>query len=613
MFNAIKWKSIILDNNGNVLGVIFLETYKKKQEEFIITLLFGWLGVHRFMKNDILLGFIYLITVGVFGICWIIDTIKVGVELHNLKRESSINNKSNLSNNSEEKEDKNYLLYKSLSTDIINMSSEIERMFENGILNEINYLKLFDIIKNYKDKAEDISIKSKSVYNQEYSEVLEKMIRGFHNIVNNLFVFFHNASMNQLLGYDYEQSKDGVQQHLKRITEMKEKDKDSDINLYNILYNDTQSVINNFDIIHYNYNHSISIEKDFNFENAVDSILNYYDIYSKLPYGVETRYNNPDITWDSINNCIIKFKSDEDMENIVKTIVSNIEPQDIKITMVDTDYMILQQYNGLPHLLFPVLSVPNQTITLLQKMIDEIEKRYHMFLNTVTKGIDDFNIYVQKYNEVHPKNMLEKMPNILMIITDISSLANDNQFRELMTRLMLKSEKAGIKVIMMTKINVYRINFGTSTDFFEKYQTPDINKVFSIINNKEKNIIAFDESMTGIEFETFSKKLLEANGFDNVEVTTASHDYGVDVIAYKDNIKYAIQCKKYSSKVGIKAVQEVIGSRSMHKCHVGVVLTNNYFTKSAIELAEKNNIFLWDRNKLDELLKKYQEKDVELL
>ena len=200
-----------------------------------------------------------------------------------------------------------------------------------------------------------------------------------------------------------------------------------------------------------------------------------------------------------------------------------------------------------------------------------------------------------------------------MIITDISSLANDNQFRELMTRLMLKSEKAGIKVIMMTKINVYRINFGTSTDFFEKYQTPDINKVFSIINNKEKNIIAFDESMTGIEFETFSKKLLEANGFDNVEVTTASHDYGVDVIAYKDNIKYAIQCKKYSSKVGIKAVQEVIGSRSMHKCHVGVVLTNNYFTKSAIELAEKNNIFLWDRNKLDELLKKYQEKDVELL
>lgn len=590
-----------------------METYKKKREEFIITLLFGWLGIHRFMKNEILLGFIYWITVGVFGICWIIDTIKVGVELHNLKRESSINNKSNLSNNLEEKEDKNYLLYKSLSTDIINMSSEIERMFENGILNEINYLKLFDIIKNYKDKAEDISIKSKSVYNQEYSEVLEKMIRGFHNIVNNLFVIFHNASMNQLLGYDYEQSKDGVQQHLKRITEMKEKDKDSDINLYNILYNDTQSVINNFDIIHYNYNHSIPIEKDCNFENAVDSILNYYDIYSKLPYGVETRYNNPDITWDSINNCIIKFKSDEDIENIVKTIVSNIEPQDIKITMVDTDYMILQQYNGLPHLLFPVLSVPNQTITLLQKMIDEIEKRYHMFLNTGTKGIDDFNNYVQKYNEVHPKNMLEKMPNILMIITDISSLANDNQFRELMTRLMLKSEKAGIKVIMMTKINVYRINFGTSTDFFEKYQTPDINKVFSIINNKEKNIIAFDESMTGIEFETFSKKLLEVNGFDNVEVTTASHDYGVDVIAYKDNIKYAIQCKKYSSKVGIKAVQEVIGSRSMHKCHVGVVLTNNYFTKSAIELAEKNNIFLWDRNKLDELLKKYQEKDVELL
>ena len=85
-------------------------------------------------------------------------------------------------------------------------------------------------------------------------------------------------------------------------------------------------------------------------------------------------------------------------------------------------------------------------------------------------------------------------------------------------------------------------------------------------------------------------------------MTQCSSDFGVDVIAYKDEIKYAIQCKKYSSPVGIKAVQEVIGSKAMNDCHVAVVLTNNTFTKSAIELAEKNNVLLWGRDKLLELI-----------
>ena len=45
-------------------------------------------------------------------------------------------------------------------------------------------------------------------------------------------------------------------------------------------------------------------------------------------------------------------------------------------------------------------------------------------------------------------------------------------------------------------------------------------------------------------------------------------------------------------------MQEVIGSKAMNDCHVAVVLTNNTFTKSAVELAKKNNVLLWDRNKL---------------
>ena len=121
----------------------------------------------------------------------------------------------------------------------------------------------------------------------------------------------------------------------------------------------------------------------------------------------------------------------------------------------------------------------------------------------------------------------------------------------------------------------------------------------------EKNTIeSIDNNLNGFEFEKYSKNLLLANGFDKVEVTKASGDYGADVIAWKDDIKYAIQCKKFSGSVGTKAVQEVIGSMSIYNCHVGVVLTNSTFTPNAKKLASQNKILLWDREKLKEMLKK---------
>lgn len=127
----------------------------------------------------------------------------------------------------------------------------------------------------------------------------------------------------------------------------------------------------------------------------------------------------------------------------------------------------------------------------------------------------------------------------------------------------------------------------------------------SVNQNNALTIDYIDNCVNGIEFESLMKSVLEENGFSNDEVTKASGDYGVDIIAYKEQIKYAIQCKKYASAVGVSAIQEVIGSKSMYNCHVAVVLTNNTFTSSAVVLAEKNNVLLWGREKLIELLKNY--------
>ena len=128
----------------------------------------------------------------------------------------------------------------------------------------------------------------------------------------------------------------------------------------------------------------------------------------------------------------------------------------------------------------------------------------------------------------------------------------------------------------------------------------------SFLQNSSVALPEFDkiDSMDGREFELFTGRLLHDNGFENINVTQASYDFGVDVIAEKDEIKYAIQCKRYNGPIGVSAVQEVIASKSLHDCHVACVLTNSTYTPAAIELAKKNLVLLWDRTKLQKFIDK---------
>lgn len=112
---------------------------------------------------------------------------------------------------------------------------------------------------------------------------------------------------------------------------------------------------------------------------------------------------------------------------------------------------------------------------------------------------------------------------------------------------------------------------------------------------------AYDD-MEGLEFEHYCAGLLEKNGFQSVKVTRASGDYGIDILAEKDNVTYAIQCKRYADDVGIKAVQEAYAGRDLYDRMVGAVLTNQYFTAPAAEAAKKLKILLWDREFLESLM-----------
>lgn len=109
------------------------------------------------------------------------------------------------------------------------------------------------------------------------------------------------------------------------------------------------------------------------------------------------------------------------------------------------------------------------------------------------------------------------------------------------------------------------------------------------------------EELEGHDFEYYCAELLRRDGFLNVEVTRGSGDYGVDILAEKDGITYAIQCKRYSKPVGVKAVQEAYAGRDMYDRMVGVVMTNQFFTTPAVEAAKKLKILLWDGGYVTEM------------
>lgn len=108
--------------------------------------------------------------------------------------------------------------------------------------------------------------------------------------------------------------------------------------------------------------------------------------------------------------------------------------------------------------------------------------------------------------------------------------------------------------------------------------------------------------MEGHHFESWCADLLRKNGYNNVQVTPGSGDQGIDVLAEKNGVKFAIQCKCYSSDLGNTPVQEAHAGKDFYNCDVAVVMTNQHFTKGARDLAEKTRTRLWDRETLRNML-----------
>ncbi len=112
------------------------------------------------------------------------------------------------------------------------------------------------------------------------------------------------------------------------------------------------------------------------------------------------------------------------------------------------------------------------------------------------------------------------------------------------------------------------------------------------------------DKMDGHQFEYACADILKANGYKHVKVTRGSGDFGVDIIAEKDKVRYAIQCKRYNHKLDNTPIQEVVGGLAYYQCDKGAVMTNQYFTEPSKQLAQVNDIKLLDRDTLSHMVDK---------
>lgn len=112
--------------------------------------------------------------------------------------------------------------------------------------------------------------------------------------------------------------------------------------------------------------------------------------------------------------------------------------------------------------------------------------------------------------------------------------------------------------------------------------------------------------MDGLDFERYVCRLLERQGYRNVHNIRGSGDFGVDVIADKGGVRYAIQVKRFRGKVSRRAVSDAVAGKYQFKCDAAMVVTNSYYTAGAQELAASADCVLIDRDTLAQWVLDFQ-------
>lgn len=140
------------------------------------------------------------------------------------------------------------------------------------------------------------------------------------------------------------------------------------------------------------------------------------------------------------------------INGIITSILLRAKPHEVKMMMIDPKMVELNVYNGIPHLLAPVVTNPKKAAQALQKVVAEMERRYDLFSHTGTRNMQGYNDYVKKQNELNEEKQPE-LPFIVVIVDELADLMMiaSNDVEDAITRLAQMARAAGIHLIIATQ------------------------------------------------------------------------------------------------------------------------------------------------------------------
>ncbi|MGZ4160040.1 MAG: DNA translocase FtsK [Neobacillus sp.] len=140
------------------------------------------------------------------------------------------------------------------------------------------------------------------------------------------------------------------------------------------------------------------------------------------------------------------------INGIITSVLMRAKPHEVKLMMIDPKMVELNVYNGIPHLLAPVVTDAKKASQALKKVVSEMERRYELFSYTGTRNIEGYNDHVRRHNmEENEKQPL--LPYIVVIVDELADLmmVASSDVEDSITRLAQMARAAGIHLIIATQ------------------------------------------------------------------------------------------------------------------------------------------------------------------
>lgn len=183
------------------------------------------------------------------------------------------------------------------------------------------------------------------------------------------------------------------------------------------------------------------------------------------------------------------------VNGIITTILMRAKPHEVKMMMIDPKKVELNVYNGIPHLLAPVVTDPKKASRALKKVVAEMERRYELFSDSGTRNIEGYNEYIKKHNQsVEEEEQQPNLPYIVVLVDELADLmmVASNEVEDAITRLAQMARAAGIHLIIAT-------------------QRPSVDVITGVIKANIPSRIAFSVSS-----QTDSRTILDSGGAEKL-------------------------------------------------------------------------------------------------